>query len=106
MFIGLDAKPKSVDAMKLKRVRNIVSNPKTAFMVDRYDEDWNRLGYVLVTADATLLLGEKERCRAVDALRRKYVQYTQLLPDDARVIRLRPVRVTSWGDLSPWERPN
>ena len=106
MFIGLDAKPKSVDAMKLKRVRNIVSNPNTAFMVDRYDEDWNRLGYVLVTADATLLLGEKERSRAVDALRRKYVQYTELLSDDAPVIRLRPVRVTSWGDLSPWERPN
>ena len=103
VYIGLDAKPKSVDVLSLRRVRNMVANPQTAFMVDRYDEDWSRLGYVLVTAQASLELDERERSDAVQILRRKYVQYQTLLPDDAHIVRLLPQRVSSWGDLSPWE---
>ena len=104
IYIGLDAKPKSVDVLKLRRVRNIGSNPQAAFIVDRYSEDWSQLGYALVTVDAALVLGEEERSRAVRALRRKYVQYQELLPDDAPVIKLTPRRVASWGDLTPFGR--
>jgi PPOX class probable F420-dependent enzyme len=103
IYIGLDAKPKSVDVLRLRRVRNISSNPQAAFVVDRYSEDWTQLGYVLVDAESTLVQDEAERSRAIQSLRRKYVQYLTLLPDNAPVIRLRPRRVISWGDLTPWE---
>ena len=102
VYIGLDAKPKSVDALRLRRVRNIVSNPQAALIVDRYDEDWDKLGYALITASATVELDERERAAAVRALKLKYPQYQTMLPDDAYVIKLTPIRVTTWGDLTPF----
>ena len=104
VYIGLDAKPKTADVLKLRRVRNIVSNPQASFIVDRYSDDWSRLGYVLVTADASLVDDCHERANAIDALRHKYDQYRTLLSDEAPVIRLRPRRVTSWGDMTPWKQ--
>ena len=104
VYIGLDAKPKTVDVLKLRRVRNIVSNPQAAFIVDRYSDNWSRLGYVLVTADARLVSDNCERANAIKALRNKYDQYRTLLSDEAPVIRLRPRRVTSWGDMTPWKQ--
>lgn len=99
IYIGLDSKPKSVAHLKLRRVRNILANPRVSFLVDRYDEDWGRLGYVMITASATLDLQESERSRAIVALRSKYPQYQRLLPDDAPVIRVTPLRVSSWGNM-------
>src|SRR5579862_9722397 len=43
LYITIDEKPKRQDR-KLKRVRNILENPQAAFLVDRWDEDWSRLG--------------------------------------------------------------
>ena len=103
IYIGLDAKPKSVDALKLRRVRNIASNPRAAFIVDRYSDDWSRLGYALIAAEAALVCDDRERVESIEALRRKYAQYRTLLSDEAPVIALRPRRVTSWGDLTPWK---
>lgn len=99
IYIGLDSKPKSVAHLKLRRVRNILANPRVSFLVDRYSEDWGRLGYVMITASATLDLREAERSRAIVALRSKYPQYLRLLPDDAPVIRITPLRVSSWGNV-------
>src|SRR5579883_3174839 len=45
---ALDEKPKRVGPRRLRRVRNIRVNPHVAFIVDRYDEDWRRLRFVLV----------------------------------------------------------
>ena len=104
IYIGLDAKPKTVDALKLRRVRNIVDNPQAAFIVDRYSDDWSRLGYVLISADASLVSDSRERANAIEVLRNKYDQYRTLLSDEAPVIRLRPRRVTSWGDMTLWEQ--
>ncbi len=103
IYIGLDAKPKSVDVLKLRRVRNITSNPRASFVVDRYSDDWGELGYVLVSVDAGLVSDDQESANAIAALRYKYVQYRTLLADEAPVIRLRPGRVTSWGDITPWK---
>ena len=100
IYTALDRKPKRVEASELKRVRNIVSNPRAALVVDEYSEDWRRLGYVLVRGPAALLGEGEERTEASDALRRKYPQYVGLLPEDGLVIRITPERVASWGDLS------
>ncbi len=100
VYVGLDSKPKSVEHLRLRRVRNIRANPRVSFLVDRYDEDWGRLGYVMITANATLDIPDTERRGAIGALRAKYPQYVRLLPDDAPVIRVTPVRVSSWGMLN------
>ena len=100
IYIGLDSKPKSVESLKLRRVRNIRANPRVSFLVDSYEEDWERLGYVMIAGSATLELSERERKGAIGALRIKYSQYTSLLPEDAPVIRIAPVGVTSWGRLT------
>ena len=99
IYIGLDSKLKSVAHLRLRRVRNILENPRVSFLVDRYDDDWGRLGYVMITASATLDLQESERGRAIFALRSKYPQYLRLLPDDAPVIRVTPLGVSSWGNM-------
>ena len=99
IYIGLDSKPKSVAHLRLRRVRNILENPRVSFLVDRYEDDWGRLGYVMIAANATVDLQETERCRAIAALRSKYPQYLRLLPDDAPVIRVTPLRVSSWGNM-------
>ena len=99
IYIGLDSKPKSVAHMRLRRVRNILENPRVSFLVDRYDEDWGRLGYVMISAEATLDVEDSERRRAIEALRAKYPQYERMLPDDAPVIQITPVRVSAWGNL-------
>jgi PPOX class probable F420-dependent enzyme len=44
LYITVDEKPKRVAGAALKRVRNIERNPMVAIVVDRYDEDWTRLG--------------------------------------------------------------
>lgn len=98
IYIGLDSKPKSVGALRLRRVRNIRENPKVAFLVDVYDdEDWSRLGFALVSGEATVDISESERRGAVAALRAKYPQYERLLADGAAVIRITPTGVSAWG---------
>ncbi len=103
IYIGLDSKPKSVAHLRLRRVRNILENPQVSFLVDEYDEDWGKLGYVMITANATLDLQEAERNRAIVALRSKYPQYLRLLTDDAPVIRVTPLRVSSWGNMDEYD---
>ena len=51
----LDEKLKRVGDRQLARVRNIEQNPHVAFVIDRYDEDWSRLGWIQVRGDATVL---------------------------------------------------
>ena len=54
LYITVDEKPKRRD-IPLKRMRNILENPKTAFVVDRYDEDWRRLGWVMLRGEGEIL---------------------------------------------------
>ena len=101
IYVGLDSKPKSVDPLRLRRVRNILHNPKVSFLVDKYSEDWTKLGYVMITGEAELCSCEEEQRVAVDALRAKYAQYRDMLPNDAPILRITPKRAFSWGDLCP-----
>ena len=102
IYVGLDAKPKSVDPLRLRRVRNILQDPRVSFLVDRYSEEWTKLGYVMVIGNADLCPSEDERRDAVVALRAKYAQYLEMLPDDAHVLRITPKRASAWGDLRAW----
>ncbi len=98
LYHAIDAKPKGRPAEGLRRVRNILENPRVALLVDHYEEDWRRLWFVLVRGRARLLRGGAARARGVRLLRRKYAQYRRgMLPEDALVIAIRPESVFAWG---------
>ena len=100
LYIALDEKPKDVPVARLKRVRNILENPRVALVADRYAEDWELLAYVLVRGRAGLLEPETdEHAAAIRLLRGKYHQYERMRIEENPVISLRPERVASWGPL-------
>src|SRR5438552_5827054 len=55
LFSAIDAKPKTGRPEELKRIRNIRETAKVSVVIDRYDEDWSRLRYVIVQGRAELL---------------------------------------------------
>ncbi len=99
LYITIDQKPKG-DVRALKRLRNITANPVAAFVADRWDEDWTRLGWVMLRGPAEILADGTEHDRAQALLRLRYPQYRGMELDGLPVIAIRIERVTSWGDLS------
>ena len=99
IHIALDEKPKGVPATRLKRVRNILENPRVTLIADRYTEDWDFLAYVMVRGRAELIeSGTEKHAVAVRLLRGKYHQYESMRLE-APVISILPERVASWGAL-------
>ena len=99
LYITIDQKPKR--STMLKRVRNLVENPAAAFVADHYDEDWTRLGWVMLRGPAEILESGPEHDAAQERLRTKYPQYKAMRIDDLPVIAIRIARTTSWGALTP-----
>ena len=99
LYITIDEKPKRRGA-QLKRVRNILENPRAAFIVDRYDEDWARLGWVMLRGHAEILREGREHRDAQALLRSRYPQLGAMEIAKYPVIAVRIGRTTSWGDLS------
>ena len=103
IYIVLDRKPKTAELTRLRRVRNILANPRASLVVDHYDEDWQSLRYILATCDAALLDGaEPEAAAAVAVLREKYPQYRHMDLDGNPVIKLTPYRFTPWNYTGDW----
>jgi coenzyme F420-0:L-glutamate ligase/coenzyme F420-1:gamma-L-glutamate ligase len=96
-YIALDAKPKRVAPTQLKRVRNILANPQAALICDTYDEDWQRLGYLLIHGAADLLDLGPAHAAAIALLREKYPQYQAMPIETQPLIRITPSRITAWG---------
>ena len=100
IFVILDEKPKRVGARSLKRVRNILNNPRTALVVDHYeDTDWERLGWVMARGHAEIIEPGSEHAEALRELRRRYHQYRAMTLDQSPMIALRIQKIASWGRL-------
>ena len=99
LYITIDQKPKG-DFRALKRLRNIAENPIAAFVVDRWDEDWSRLGWVMLRGAAEILYDGPEHDRAQAMLRERYPQYRAMNLAELPVIALRIERASSWGNLA------
>ncbi len=99
LYVTIDQKPKRTDILP-KRVRNIAENPQAAVIVDRYDEDWRRLAWVMLRGRAEILHQGPEHDHAQALLRVRYPQYAGMDLAPLPVIVLRIGRVTSWGDLA------
>ncbi|MCY3567094.1 MAG: TIGR03668 family PPOX class F420-dependent oxidoreductase [Chloroflexi bacterium] len=105
VYIAIDEKPKTT--LRLRRLTNIEENPRFALLVDRYDDDWSRLWWILLRGPADVLWPSEwdanESAAAVAALRAKYPQYESMGMEERPLLRLRPDRVTRWsasGDYS------
>jgi PPOX class probable F420-dependent enzyme len=99
IYSPIDEKPKrSGDPHALARVRDIRARPIASLLVDRWDEDWTRLGWVRVSGDAALVEpGVEGHATAVVALRAKYPQYGRQHLEVRPLIAIDVRRVASWG---------
>jgi PPOX class probable F420-dependent enzyme len=96
IYTAIDEKPKQAAPRSLRRVRNIVENPEVALVVDHYDEDWERLRYVLVSGTAQVIGEGTDHARAIALLRMKYPQYRTMRLEERPVVKIVPRRVVTW----------
>lgn len=101
LYTPVDTKPKTVSPRALKRIRNISSNPNVSVVVDVYNEDWDKIGFVVVHGAAEVIESGAEYRRSLRILSGKYRQYRDMkisqlgLP----VIKIVPTRIVSWGSI-------
>jgi PPOX class probable F420-dependent enzyme len=100
LYVTIDEKPKRRPGTALKRLLNIAENPAVAVVVDRYDEDWARLGWVMLRGHAEILNEGTEHRDAQVRLRSRYPQLGAMQIAKYPVIAVRIERATSWGNLS------
>jgi hypothetical protein len=70
-----------------------------SLVIDRWDEDWRKLTYILVSGRARILLSGQKHRRAVSLLRRKYRQYHSMALEERPIIVIRPLGVKVWGNV-------
>jgi PPOX class probable F420-dependent enzyme len=113
LYTPIDDKPKrSDDPLALARVRDIVADARVTVLVDRWDEDWSRLGWLRChgraavreptadgAPDADAAADSREHASAVAALRHKYPQYAVHRLEARPLIRVTIERVAHWGAL-------
>lgn len=100
LAFAIDDKPKP-RGRPLKRLRNLAENDRFALVVDRWDEDWRRLGYLLLAGRGAPCVEPERRRLAVQWLRERYPQYVAMGLEAERhaVIELAIERVHRWGAL-------
>jgi PPOX class probable F420-dependent enzyme len=93
-YWAVDAKPKR--GASLKRIRNLEANPAAEFVVDAYDEDWERLWWVRCSGTARVVTDPDERRAALDALAGKYPQYAAA-PPIGPVVAIEVDTIAGWA---------
>ena len=89
LYVPVDHKPKSAKVQQ--RVRNVERNPEATLLLDHYERDWSRLGWVMVRGVAHVEpVGEASASFAA-----RYEQYARRPPDGEAIV-LQPRRVLWW----------
>ena len=96
-YIAIDQKPKRLTPLKLKRVRNILDNPKVGLIFDHYEESWDRLGFVAIQGVAQILTENFDRSAVLRLLGAKYPQYRNMDLRYDPIIQVNVEKFTSWG---------
>jgi PPOX class probable F420-dependent enzyme len=99
VYFTIDEKPKTTPGARLKRLANLRENPFAALVVDRYHEDWSRLGWVMVQGHAEVLQSGPEHDLAQANLRARYPQLVPMRIEGLPVVAVRVDHVASWGRL-------
>ena len=97
VYTPIDLKPKTTSPERLRRVRNILANPQVQVLVDHYDEDWQRLGYVQLRGTAEIIERGAEYDQAIRLLEEKYQQYQGLPLEGRPVSKISVERTVTWG---------
>ena len=101
IYTPIDEKPKR--AGTLRRVKNILAEPRVCLVVDHYEEDWSRLAWLQLHGRATLVEDPDERRRATSALRHRYEQYRAMNLESRELIGITPQRARGWSAApEPW----
>lgn len=92
--------PVDPGASLLSRRRSAEGGPKVTFMVDRWDEDWSRLSWLVAKGRVTVLndQDDEEYGRSMAALESKYPQYLSN-PHEGPIVRLDVEEWTGWDAL-------
>ena len=97
LYTPIDEKPKRVGVGELRRIRNLRENPRVSLVVDDYDEDWSKLGFVIVQGRAEIVERGDERSEALALLREKYPQYCGMALEERPLLVVEPESVAAWG---------
>jgi len=96
-FIPLDEKVKSVNPRKLKRVKNIEKNPNVTLLIDKYQNDWKKLFFLMIHGKATVI--DRKNSKLMDKIHKllisKYPQYKKIGVGNS-CITIKPTKVTFW----------
>ncbi|MCH7940396.1 MAG: TIGR03668 family PPOX class F420-dependent oxidoreductase [Thaumarchaeota archaeon] len=98
-FIPLDEKVKTVNARKLKRVKNIEKNPNVTLLIDKYQNDWKKLFFLMIHGKATVIDGKNSKLmdKIHKLLISKYPQYKKTGIGNS-CITINPTKVTFWNN--------
>src|SRR5579859_3434483 len=92
-YSAIDEKPKQTT--RLKRLRNMLENPRVALVIDVYDDDWSKLAWVMVQGSAVVFDQGRDHPAILTALRRKYPAYVTMALEDRPLIQIVVERVTT-----------
>ncbi len=96
-FIPLDEKVKTVNARKLKRVKNIEKNPNVTLLIDKYQNNWKKLFFLMIQGKATIT--NSKNSKSMDKIHKllisKYPQYKKIGIGNS-CITINPTKVTFW----------
>jgi len=98
-FIPLDYKTKTVNPKNLKRVKNIQKNPNVALLIDKYQNNWKKLFFLMIHGKATVIDGKNRKLmdKVHKLLISKYPQYKKIGIGNS-CITIQPKKVTFWNN--------
>ena len=96
-FIPLDEKVKTVNPRKLKRVKNIEKNPNVTLLIDKYQNNWKNLFFLMIHGKATIT--DSKNSKSMDKIHKllisKYPQYKKIGIGNS-CITINPTKVIFW----------
>ncbi len=97
-FIPLDEKTKTVNSRNLKRVKNIEKNPNVTLLIDKYQNNWKKLFFLMIHGKAKMIDGNNKLMDKIHKLLiSKYPQYKKIGIGNS-CITINPTKVTFWNN--------
>jgi len=97
-FIPLDEKTKTVNSRNLKRVKNIEKNPNVTLLIDKYQNNWKKLFFLMIHGKAKMIDGNSKLMDKIHKLLiSKYPQYKKIGIGNS-CITINPTKVTFWNN--------
>jgi PPOX class probable F420-dependent enzyme len=95
VWTAIDQKPKRRPGEELARVRWLRADPRSALVVDRYDDDWTKLMWIQFVGNTSVHAVEDHK-DVLAALRDRYPQYCSE-PPGGPLLCLTPAHAVWWS---------